>query len=266
MFRYPGGKSRLYKQLEPFLLERLDTRLIIPFVGAGHETIRLIKKKSPQFIWLNDLDYGICSFWKAVYFYPKKFISKIKKYNPKVADFYSFKEYLNSIERVPSGVEEVTDTALIKLAIHQISYSGLGVMAGGPIGGEKQNSSYTVDCRWNPDKIIQSILNTYNDLKKSEVRVTCLDFADVLDHNKNKGLIYLDPPYYEQGKSLYKHGFCGNDHWRLSESLYNREDWVLSYDDHPTIRSLYSFAQIYEVGATYTINSARRKQELIIVG
>lgn len=265
MFRYPGGKSRLYKQIEPFLLDRYNGSLIIPFVGAGHVVSRFIKKKTPDFIWINDIDAGISSFWKAVNFYPLKFITKLKKYEPKAADFYAYKEILESLTGTPSGVEYVTDIALAKLVIHQISYSGLGCMAGGPIGGQTQASNYKVGCRWNFEKLAKSIWSTHILLKKSEVRVTSLDFYDVLTDDRSNGTMYLDPPYYNQGPELYTHSFSKEDHWGLSELLHERKNWVLSYDDNEVIRSFYSFASIHSLDTTYTIKKARKRKELLIV-
>lgn len=244
---------------------KMGSSFIVPFIGAGHETVRILKKKKPGFVWLNDIDYGITAFWKSVYFHPLKFLNKIKRYEPKVSDFYEFKEILDGLTSNPKGIEDVTDIALIKLAIHQISYSGLGAMAGGPIGGQNQTSAYTVGCRWNKNKISKSVWDAYNLLNRSEIRITSWDFEEVLKDKKSEGLVYLDPPYYEQGKNLYSCSFSDYDHWRLSEQLYCRENWVLSYDDNPTIRRFYNFATIHEVDATYTIKTARKKTELIIV-
>lgn len=265
MFRYPGGKSRLYKHIEPYLLDRFNDRLIVPFVGAGHITTRFLKKRSPSFLWLNDLDVGITSFWKAVQFYPLKFISKLKKYQPKADDFYLYKDILDNLNRVPSGVEDITDIAMIKLIIHQISYSGLGCMAGGPIGGQSQSSDYGVGCRWNFENIAKKIGEVHNSFKNSEVKITSWDFSEVLNDERSDGALYLDPPYFEQGPALYKHSFKEEDHWRLSELLHERSNWVLSYDDTETIRNFYSFASIHDLDTTYTIKKARKRKELLIV-
>ncbi len=265
MFRYPGGKSRLYKHIEPYLMERYNGSLIIPFVGAGHVTTRFLKKKTPNFVWLNDIDFGITSFWKAVYFYPLKFLNKLKKYEPIKEDFYIYKDILDDVKSAPAGVEDITDIALIKLVIHQISYSGLGCMAGGPIGGKNQTSKYDVGCRWNPTNLAKSIWETHLNLKKSEVRITSWDFRQVLADNRCDGTLYLDPPYYEQGSALYTNSLTKEDHWELSELLFNRKEWVLSYDDNSFIHNLYNFASIHSLDTTYSIKGARQRKELLIV-
>jgi len=46
------------------------------------------------------------------------------------------------------------DVGFKKLAIHQISYSGLGTKSGGPLGGKSQESIYKIDCRWSPKHIV----------------------------------------------------------------------------------------------------------------
>lgn len=263
MFRYPGGKSKLVKYIQPYLLERYNGSLISPFVGAGHVEVALLHKKSPKFIWLNDIDAGISSIWKAIYSYPLKLLHKIGKYEPSVNDFYDFRITLSEIG-IPKGVEDITDVALMKLAIHQMSYSGLGVMAGGPIGGQSQSSRYNVGCRWNRSKLSQKIVDVNKLLQRAEVKITSWDFEEVLKDKRAVGLVYLDPPYVKKGTELYKFSFTEQDHWRLSELLYKRDRWVLSYDDEEVIRRFYSFAQVHEVPVNYSIKGARKTRELII--
>jgi DNA adenine methylase len=263
MFRYPGGKSRLYKYIAPHLIDRYSGSITIPFIGAGHVTTRFCSDYTPKKIWINDVDPTITAVWKATYFYPFTFLQLISNYKPCVDDFYKFKEELKYISSVVMGVKDVIDVALKKLVIHQISYSGLGVMAGSPIGGKNQSSKYDVGCRWNSAKLHSRIARVSNNLKKiNDLRITTWDFRSVL--KESAGLTYLDPPYVEKGNDLYNYGFSYEDHWALSEILYERDDWVLSYDDCPTVRNFYSWANIDEIDANYSIKGSRKKTELII--
>jgi DNA adenine methylase len=58
----------------------------------------------------------------------------------------------------------------------------------------------------------------------------------------SKTLIFLDPPYYEQGQSLYENHYQPEDHVRLSGVVKNNltSKWIISYDNHPEIRKAYS--------------------------
>ena len=56
-----------------------------------------------------------------------------------------------TITAMPDDRGRIVDIGFKKLAIHQISYSGLGTMSGGPLGGAGQKSQYKIDCRWSPD-------------------------------------------------------------------------------------------------------------------
>lgn len=263
MFRYPGGKSRLYKYIEPYLQDKFSGALVVPFIGAGHVMTRFVAENEVKKLWINDVDPTITAVWKALYFYPFNFLQAISNYRPCVEDFYKFKEELKYITTQVKGINYIVDIALKKIVIHQISYSGLGVMAGSPIGGKEQKSKYEVGCRWNPAKMHSRLARVTNHLKKiDDLKITTRDFESVISETND--LMYLDPPYVEQGNNLYHFGFSMEDHWRLSELLYQKKDWVLSYDNCPVVQNFYSWAQINEVNANYSITGSRKKVELII--
>ena len=48
----------------------------------------------------------------------------------------------------------------MKIAVHQLSYSGLGLRSGGPLGGRSQASPYKIDCRWSPEYIYKKMMAT----------------------------------------------------------------------------------------------------------
>jgi DNA adenine methylase len=162
----------------------------------------------------------------------------------------------------------------MKLAVHQMSYSGLGTKAGGPIGGKKQSSDYGVGCRWSPDSLSKKVLK-YSDLLGTTrfSRGFCADFEPFFyaamsyayTEKNPYPFMYLDPPYYVKGSELYAQSFSVGDHVKLSEKLkLYKFPWLLSYDDCPEIRELYNWASIEEISVNYTIRTARAKNELLI--
>ena len=67
-------------------------------------------------------------------------------------------------------------------------------------------------------------------------------------------------------ENLYRHDFAMADDIRLRDALQTTDhEWVLSYDDVPEIRALYSpWALIERIPVIYSITGARRGHELLI--
>lgn len=242
MFKYPS--SKYYSEIEYYLERGFDGNIVVPFVGAGMDVIRFLRSHKPNFIWLNDIDIGITSFWKAVKNYPTTLISKLKKYNPDAAHFFEFKEYLSEIKSPPVSCEEVTDIALLKIIVHTMSHQSRGEIIGAA-NPQKMWLSNQISSK--------QILEASSLLRGQRVRITSWDFSKVLDDKESDGFVYLDPPDLSQDYW----DFSIKRHWELSEWLYDNirnRKWMLTYRDHPTIRKLYSFAQVF-----------KHKKELIIV-
>ena len=164
---------------------------------------------------------------------------------------------------MPVEPARIVDLGFKKLAIHQISYSGLGTKSGGPLGGAEQKSQYKIDCRWSPEYICKKVDKLHDLFAAIEVRGNCctnLDFADVIEDTDCCSLLYLDPPYYVKGNDLYQHGFTVEDHERLANALRNTEHaWVLSYDDCREVRQLYKWANVEPLRVNYSITAMKDK-------
>jgi DNA adenine methylase len=179
---------------------------------------------------------------------------------------------------MPVEPASIVDLGFRKLAVHQISYSGLGTKSGGPLGGIEQKSQYKIDCRWSPNYICKKVDKLHELFMAIEVRGNCctnLDFADLIADTRCPALLYLDPPYYVKGNDLYQHGFTIEDHRRLANALRNTEHaWVLSYDDCHEVRQLYNWANVESLQVNYSITAckeegtgkrmSRTKSELLI--
>jgi DNA adenine methylase len=269
-FRYPGGKKKLLAQVLDRLHVQSDgcTEYREPFFGGGSIGIHYIKEFNPTVCHINDKDVNLAALWTSVIAYPELLSARVLNYTPVVEDFWLFRTELEEARPVSDVPEEIVDRGFKKLAIHQISYSGLGTKSGSPLGGRAQASAYKIDCRWSPAKIASKIKKNNELFKLLEVKYaacTSLDFSSLLDDTSTRSLVYLDPPYYVKGNSLYQEGFTQDDHLRLAQKLQNTEHaWVLSYDDCPEIRELYNWATVEELKVKYSITSMRDKVELLI--
>lgn len=279
LLRYPGGKTKI-KNIILSSFENLNTVLksnyIEPFFGGGSIGLHLLELGLSN-IWINDRDPSIACLWTSVIKYPEKLIKKIKKYTPTVKSFFKIRKELIELENTPEKENDIVDIALKKLAIHQISYSGLGTKSGGPLGGIDQKSIYKVNCRWSPDLLCRKI-NKYHALFSDknifENSCTNYDFETVIEKSTERCYTYIDPPYYHKGNDLYQFGFSSFDHLRLSKILKSSKcNWLLSYDDCIEIRNLYDWACVTEINVNYTVTGkkdimgkrlALKKGELII--
>lgn len=235
-----------------------------PFFGGGSVGLRyLVKTPTLPSIWINDKDVGIACLWTAVINHHNDSKSRVCEYVPDVADFDRYNDDLRAALRMPAQQNEIADIGFKKLAIHQISYSGLGTMSGGPLGGIEQQSKYKIDCRWSPDYICKRVDDLHEAFSTVEVRhggCTNLDFADLFLDNSHSSILYLDPPYFHRGGDLYQCGFQ-EEHARLATALRKtRHSWLLSYNDCPEVRDLYSWAYCHPLDVNYSITAVKDKE------
>lgn len=276
LIRYPGSKAKLAKTIikhfptqiaeGPLWSDHSEWEYREPFFGAGAVGFELLNRLAPSCrVWLNDKDYGLVSLWQSVWQDFDNLSLKIRTFKPSVAAFNLFKEEDGRTDLDP------LEAGFRKLALHQMSYSGLGAKSGGPLGGQNQgNSKYSVACRYARANLALEARKAHDVLNKfSKLRITCGDFASMIDGSAGV-FVYLDPPYYAKGPELYAHAMDESDHLRLSTKLrVTMNKWVLSYDDDPAVRDLYSWATIKPVDITYTVSRAkgpkRRKNHEVLI-
>lgn len=268
-FRYPGGKSKLRKQIVEKLhviAQDRDLEYREPFFGGGSIGL-LMLEENPNIkrIWINDFNLGIASLWTTVIKRPDLFKKKVEQFKPSVEAFDKFKEELTGPLPLLDSDAKIANYGFKKLAIHQISYSGLGVKSGGPLGGREQTSAYKIDCRWSPDYICKKIDALHDRFSNLSIRnniCTSFDFSLLINDTQFPAIIYLDPPYYNKGEALYQDSFVESDHKRLADCLRNtKHEWVLSYDDCPEIRKYYDWADVRLIsGVNYSITATKDKK------
>lgn len=259
--RYPGGKYRLRNAISHRLDRLADWRTHYrePFFGGGGFGLWYLANRQVDEAWLNDANAAVASLWKVVANpeLMQQLLQFVDSYDPRPEDFAIFRDDLLQVSQVPEDSRSLVAIAFQKLAIHQISYSGLGEVAGGPIGGAAQKSQYGVGCRWYKTTVMRKVAEASRILQRvKKLQITCMDFSSLLDCGEHV-VCYLDPPYYERGPRLYK-TFMGYDcHERLLACVKaTGSKWLLSYDDHPAIRASYSWATVEEVPIRYSVKTS----------
>jgi DNA adenine methylase len=268
LIRYPGGKSKLKNQIKKLFPEEMLLHLWAnharwsyhePFLGSGEMAFSIIQDEILPFssrIILSDIDYHLICLWKSILHAPKELCELVEEFIPSAEIFYKYKEMDNvrNIEPVQAGFQ--------KLALHQMSFSGLGYMAGGPLGGKSQSSSkYLVNCRWNPAVLCHKIMVLHKALSRyPNLTIACRSFEWNLKQATAKSFCYLDPPYYVKGPELYRYSMDQNAHCKLADLLKNTaSSWALSYDDAPEVKQLYDgWTSINSIDAKYSIWSGEK--------
>lgn len=260
IYRYPGAKARLLNVIMPEINKIISGKDYFAdcFVGGGSVTIEVAKQHKNLHIYVNDKNYNIYSFWKIL---SEDNLSAVLELNnllnikPTVDLFYNLKS---------ENATDLVRSAYKGIFLNRCSFSGMGI---NPIGGKDQKSKYKVDCRFNSEKLKNTILELHKLLKNRMTASNCdiNDYSILLDDSIPA---YLDPPYYQVGKDLYNVYMSHDEHAKLSNILNQRGDWVLSYDDDSNIKKFYNSKKITNISAKYSINGIKtnwaEKQELLI--
>lgn len=274
MIRYPGSKAKLLEAIVRHFPHQIRLALWAerhrwayrePFFGSGAIGLDVIRNlPAGCSAWINDRDYWLTCMWIAIRDTPNELCDLIEEYEPSVNDFFAWKEQDGT-----KGIDP-TIAGFRKLALHQMSFSGLGVMAGGPLGGREQdNAKYPCDCRWNPEARMQEVWDVHRLFRNHKVEISGQDFSQVINADPDV-FYYCDPPYVDKGPELYKHSFTEADHRRLAKRLKScGGTWLVSYDDHPLVRELYAGYRIAPIDVKYTVaitsEQPRRKNQEVII-
>jgi DNA adenine methylase len=272
IIRYPGGKSKLLKVINSRLQQMVadvgpDAEFREPFLGSGAVALAVLSQ-NPRVsrAWINDRDPGMAVLWQTVIHNPtslKVFVEIL----PEAMRLFPENDYYKSDTEVLRSISELQHVrrhptglvAAMKLAVHQMSFSGLGTRAGGAVSN--------CLCRYNVDLLnakIESFNEILSPVKLRHDTCTCFDFEEMFD--SGAAFFYFDPPYVKAGPQLYQVAFTQADHERLVKRLRGENrPWLLSYDDHPLVHRLYGgWCSIEQVEVGCTINGCKRKKELLI--
>jgi DNA adenine methylase len=104
---------------------------------------------------------------------------------------------------------------------------------------------------------------------KSHIKIYNLDAMKFLDKISTtiskESLIYLDPPYYEQGQRLYDNFYTKDQHRDIAARIAKlKTPWLVSYDDAPAIRELYSQFKQTSCSLLYSAAKSYKGSEVII--
>jgi len=258
--RYPGGKTFLFPFFDKLIEKNKlhDVTYIEPFAGGAGAALALLFSEKVDRILINDLDKAIYAFWKSATFCSGKFIEKIHSTPITVREWERQKRIYNNPK------SKLFDLGFATFFLNRTNISG--ILDGGPIGGRGQKSKYKINARFNKEVLVKKIKHL--SLYKNRISVSNKDGVILIKEqlNKKNTLLYLDPPYYEKGASLYLNHYKKEDHENLAKCLNENKKsfWLLTYDNRKEIKLLYSKRKMIEFSLNYNAYKSRRGEEVLI--
>ena len=231
-----GGKKALRDEIiARFPLDY--TRYIEVFGGGGW----VLFHKAPErdFEVYNDFNPNLANLYRCVRDHPDELCDELRYMLNSRLDFDYVREMMHSKTELP----DIRRAAYFYQIIRESYASGLDSFGAQP------------HSMWNNFPLIH---NACQRLQK--VVIENKDFEKLIkQYDRPQSFFYCDPPYYNTEDYYEDVGFTRKDHERLANALCGMQGkFLLSYNDCPEIRELYSRPGIIIEGTTRLSNIAQR--------
>lgn len=229
-----------------------------PFAGGAGAGLSLLYEGWASHFFLNDIDRGVVSFWRAAIGGSEAFAQRIENVPLTVREW----EYQRAVYREASMG---ADLGFATFYLNRTNRSG--IMNGGVIGGKDQRGPYKIDARFNRADLAKRV-RTLGRFRR-QITVSRLDAVEFLSSLGTKAptFTYLDPPYYVKGQDLYMNFYSPDDHAEIATQLSGfKQPWIMTYDACEEIRALYRQRTVRASELSYSAREVRRGDELVIFG
>lgn len=252
--RYPGGKRSISRFIKLLVvannLEGGD--YVEPYAGGAAVALSLLYGGYVKHIHLNDLNPQVFAFWHSVLNETEALCRLINDTPVRVNTRYQQKFIYNQCE-----AHSTLEVGFAFFFLNRTNHSG--ILNAGVIGGESQQGKYKIDARYNKSGLIKRIEQVA--LNRAAIHIYNKRAARFIKEDvvllPNQTLVYLDPPYYVKGGDLYDNYYSHEDHEiirRLIARKLRPKRWVVSYDNVPQIRNLYSYYRCKQYSLRYSAN------------
>lgn len=260
--RYPGGKGKLVPYIKKIIEANnlVDGVYVEPYAGGAAVALELVLQEYVKKVYINDISSGVAAFWRAVLDDTDALCARIAEAKLTMHEWNRQREIL-----VRGDECNDLDLGFATFFLNRTNRSG--ILTAGVIGGKNQDGKWKMDARFNKADLI----NRIHVIAKIRSRIEfhqqdALAFIDKIAPTlPAKNLIYLDPPYYVKGSDLYLHYYQHDDHVRIAKRvarLRNR-NWIVSYDNAPEVRSLYSQFNNIVYGLSYSAQERYKGAEVM---
>jgi DNA-methyltransferase len=260
--RYPGGKNRLAPFIGKICFDnKITEHYVEPYSGGASVALFLLFEGFVEKITINDKDRSIYAFWYSVLNQSEELCNLIEETPITINEWKKQKEVQKNTDNVT-----LLELGFSTFFLNRTNRSG--IIKAGVIGGYKQENIYKLDCRFNKEDLIKRILQIASVKDKIDLyNDDALILIDkvIKDEHFNNMLLYFDPPYYEKGSSLYMNYYKKSHHQIVCEKIKNLQGvkWIVSYDDTPEIRDLYSGCIKKEYSLVHTAAKSKEGKEIL---
>jgi DNA adenine methylase len=253
--RYPGGKGRLGPWIAEIMrYNRISGGWYIePYAGGAGAALFLLTQGYVDHIVINDADPIVHAFWKAATERNAELLAMIQKTPVTMDTWHRQREIVAA-----PGKHNVVEVAFATFFLNRTNRSG--ILTAGVIGGKAQTGNYKLDARYN----VADLMNRIKTIGAYRCRMTVLGIdaldllTDVAPGFPQECLVYLDPPYYVKGSLLYRNHYVHDDHAAIAERVADASyPLIVTYDDCPEVRQLYSTFDATNFELHYSTHSAR---------
>lgn len=259
--RYPGGKSKLCGFIRDLIRENDFSGgvYVEPYAGGAGVALELLLTDTVSKIHINDLNVGVFNFWMNVLSHTEQFIERIYSCDLNMDEWHFQRKVFNN-----PGQHSGFDVGFAFFYLNRTNRSG--IINGGVIGGYDQTGNYKIDARFNKDALVERVIRISR--RADDIFLYNMDaelFLQTIDAmSLSNSLIYIDPPYYVNGRRLYDNFYEHDDHCRISKLVASlKTPWVLSYDDTEQIRRFYSNSRVAEIDLIYSAQRKMKGQEVL---
>ncbi|MGN0024169.1 MAG: DNA adenine methylase [Candidatus Avelusimicrobium sp.] len=259
--RYPGGKACLAEEIKELLEKNnlVGGAYAEPFAGGAGLALNLLFSGFVSKIYINDLDRSIYAFWHTVLNEPEKLIETMQ--NTPITVEEHERQFAVQLDKENASL---FDLGFSTFFLNRTNVSG--VVRGGIIGGKKQTGKYKIDARFNKAALADKIrkiteLKHWIHLSNEEASVFLERMEEELPADS---LVFLDPPYYVKGASLYYNHFSNADHAILANNVkkYSKH-WIVSYDNVKEVRQLYTPHRCKTYSLNYSVKEHYQGSEVM---
>jgi DNA adenine methylase len=246
---YLGGKRILSKRLVEIIGSTPHRSYAEPFVGMGGVFFRRTSRPKKEVI--NDLNRDVVLLFRWLQRHYQQVLDALRW------QICSRAEFLRLVDADVSKLTELERVARF-LYLQRTSY-------GGKVVGQNFGTTRENPARFDLTKLVPMLEDVHERL--CGVDIECLPYQQFMaTYDTAETLFYLDPPYFGSETDYGPGLFSADDFAALKDLLIGIQGrFIMSINDHPVIREVFTGFEIEEVGVNYQISGkVTPAKELII--
>ena len=248
---YLGGKRNLAGQIIPLLEAIPHVTYVEPFIGMGGVFLRRPWRSRAEVI--NDISTDVTTLFRVLQRHYQALLDMLKWQLASRAEF-------ERLAASPPDTLTDLERAARFIYLQRMSF-------GGKVAGRAFGVSIGLPSRFDLTKLTTLLEGVHERL--AGVVIERLPYGRLISrYDRADTLFYLDPPYWGCEDDYGNAVFSREDFGRLADQLAGIEgQFMLSINDLPEVRALFSRFELVPVTTTYTVGpGAKPARELLVRG